>query len=345
MLTLWITLAVVTALALLICLWWGVPKWQMESVRARNPKDRADIEDNFRKTIGQALGGFLVLIGAGMAYYGTQQTIQASETQSRFSQEASHALLISQQVAKGFEQLASDKLIMRLGGIYALEGVMRTSEQYGLPVLEALCAFVRDGTVGKVNDKPATDIQAALTVIGRRAGGGIDLAPANLAAANIRGAKLAHAGLRDANLENADLSRADLSDVNLIGAYLIGANLSHANLFHADLRYAHLKNTDLNHADLLEADLRGAYLSGANLSDATLGDADLREVNLSGANLRGVTLRDADLSEVNLSGANLDGQEQLTLACGTNAVLPQGMTLKPCPKKPEPELRNRRTTP
>ena len=35
---------------------------------------------------------------------------------------------------------------MRLGGIYALEGVMNTSEQYREPVLEALCAFVRGGT-------------------------------------------------------------------------------------------------------------------------------------------------------------------------------------------------------
>jgi uncharacterized protein YjbI with pentapeptide repeats len=34
----------------------------------------------------------------------------------------------------------------RLGGIYALEGVMNNSTQYHRPVLEALCAFVREGT-------------------------------------------------------------------------------------------------------------------------------------------------------------------------------------------------------
>jgi hypothetical protein len=37
---------------------------------------------------------------------------------------------------------------VQLGGSYALEGVMNTSEQYHQPVLEALCAFVRDGTSG-----------------------------------------------------------------------------------------------------------------------------------------------------------------------------------------------------
>jgi hypothetical protein len=57
----------------------------------------------------------------------------------------------------------ADNLTMRLGGIYALEGVMNTSPQYHGPVLEALCAFVRESTIGKTApDKPATDVQAAL---------------------------------------------------------------------------------------------------------------------------------------------------------------------------------------
>jgi len=44
---------------------------------------------------------------------------------------------------------------------------MNTSEQYHQPVLEALCAFVRDGSQTVTGDKRSTtDIQAALTVIG-----------------------------------------------------------------------------------------------------------------------------------------------------------------------------------
>src|SRR6202035_5811098 len=99
---------------------------------------RADIEDNFRKTVGQALGGIAVLIGAGIAYYGTQQTLHVNEDGARSGQQAARDLLISNQVAKGFEQLGSDKVVVRLGGIYALEGVMNTSEQYHRPGLEAL---------------------------------------------------------------------------------------------------------------------------------------------------------------------------------------------------------------
>lgn len=51
-------------------LWWQLPKLQVDRLRLtiRDPKARADIEDNFRKTIGQILGGAAVLIGAGLTY-------------------------------------------------------------------------------------------------------------------------------------------------------------------------------------------------------------------------------------------------------------------------------------
>jgi hypothetical protein len=54
--------------------WWQAPKRQANllSLKIRDPKARADVEDNFRKTIGQLLGDAAVLIGTGFAYYQTQ---------------------------------------------------------------------------------------------------------------------------------------------------------------------------------------------------------------------------------------------------------------------------------
>jgi hypothetical protein len=204
-------------------LWWRLPKRQTDrlALTIRDPKARADIEDNIRKTVGQALAGAAVLIGAGSALFQflqQQQTTQSQflqqqkaaqeqqqTAQKQFSeqQRATHDLLISNQVSKGFEQLASKEPVMRLGGIYALEGVMNTSDQYRLPVLEALCAIVRDKHNQDdrgLRERTATDIQAALTVIGRRTKGpGV----VNLAKAGISGAYL-----DDANLSGADLTGA-----------------------------------------------------------------------------------------------------------------------------------------
>ena len=157
------------------------------ALKIRDPKARADVEDNFRKTVGQALGGAAVLIGAAFALF---QFLRSSSEQQGQRSKKRHDLLISNQVSKGFEQLASDKMAMRLGGIYGLEGVMNTSEQYHGSVLEGLCAFVRENTTVKTasENKPAIDVQAALTVIGRRAEGigRIDLANVSIRGANLR---------------------------------------------------------------------------------------------------------------------------------------------------------------
>src|SRR5271167_493944 len=83
-------------------LWWRLPKRQVDRLRhtLRDPKARADVEDNFRKTIGQLLGGAAVLLGAGLAYLQFSQQQQASQRQFSQQQQAARELLISNQVAK-----------------------------------------------------------------------------------------------------------------------------------------------------------------------------------------------------------------------------------------------------
>ena len=310
----------------------------------RDPKARADVEDNFRKTIGQLLGGAAVLIGAALAYVQFTQQQQTSQRQFTEQQQASRELLISNQVAKGFEQLGSDKVVVRLGGIYALEGVMNASEQYHQPVLEALCAFVRDGTRTETGDgPPTTDIQAALTVIGRRAAigtGRVDFANAHIPKAQLYRANLSGAFLSAVNLSGANLSAALLSAAALSGADLSGAILTGANLRGADLIGAHLSGANLRGADLstaiLSVTLTGADLSTANLSAAILTGANLRGAFLIGANLSGALLGGANLGGANLSGAILIGatvsQAQLEEACGIDVKLDPGLTMKPCQK-------------
>jgi hypothetical protein len=330
-----IAVAVVAALVVLIWLWWRVPKWQMQDRIFKSEKERADAEDNFRKTLGQALGGAAVLIGAGAAYLqflqqqqtATQQIIAqqkiasdqigAQQQVSEVSRKASEDLLISNQVSKGFEQLASDKVPMRLGGIYALEGVMNASAQYYQPLLEALCAFVRDGTVGKTGERgPANDIQAVLTVIGRRNNGGnVDLRFANLRAADLQGANLSGANLFQANLTFAALDSANLTGTSLIGADLTDAHLVGANLTNASLRGE-------VYFSLREHHSVAANLIGANLRDVNLSGVDLSLINLTGADLSGAKLGGVDLS-----------QAQLDRACGSHVTMPDGQVrdLKPCP--------------
>src|SRR5215467_4507872 len=237
----WVPIAVLVSVTAALAFWWWWPKWQVNrlALEIRDPKARADVEDNFRKTVGQLLGGAAVLFGVWLAllqFSQQQQTAQSQiKQQQQAEQQAARDLLISNQVSKGFEQLANDKIAVRLGGIFALEGVMNTSErpeQYRGPILEMLCAFVREYTIGKtVYEKPAIDIQAALTVIGRRKGQELpDLAEVNIPGANLSGANLSGANLDSAHLNSAYLSGANLSGANLGLADLNGANLTSAKL-------------------------------------------------------------------------------------------------------------------
>jgi hypothetical protein len=136
-------------------------------------------------------------------------------------QQASHDLLINSQVSRGFKQLGSEKVVVRLRGIYALEGVMNNSDQYYRLVLEALSAFVREGA--KPPTGPPTDVQAALTVIGMRsAGTGL----VNLIGANIADANLTEANLSISNLSGASPRRPEATGrgVRIGGDIAYGAN-------------------------------------------------------------------------------------------------------------------------
>jgi len=253
---------------------------------------------------------------------------------------------ITERFTKAVEQLASLEIAVRLGGIYALERIAKNSEDDHWTIMEVLTAFVRENRPLKEEEegereqlaKIPTDIQAALTVIGRRnceneeenqrldlhntdiRGAdltGANLKKANLNAAILEGAILVKANLKEAYLMGANLNKANLNTAILESAILVKANLEEASLPGANLKKAQLgeailKRTELSFADLtkaqlIKADLEGAILTEAKLEDATLIDANLQGTDLSGANLQRANFRQANLQGANLSEANLQG--------------------------------------
>lgn len=145
---------------------------------------------------------------------------------------------VTERFGKAVDQLGSDKPDVRLGAIYSLERLMKDSPPDAGPIVEVLSAYVRDHaprhgpaplagpTAGVV--QPTTEVQAVLTVLGRRPAAiktAVDFTRASLAGAN-----LIDANLRQADLDDADLSGANLMRADLTGAYMAAADLSGANL-------------------------------------------------------------------------------------------------------------------
>lgn len=236
---------------------------------------------------------------------------------------------VTDRYTKAIEQLGSDKLDVRIGGIYALERVARDSPRDHPTVMDVLSAFIREhsheewwrpahaGQDAMRSTRP--DVQAATAVVGRR-DSEHDIREINLTGANLPHADLTGANLTDADLTGVDLTGADLGRADLSGAHLYGAVLANAHFFYTDLRHADLQEADVFRAFFFRADLTGADLSATDLTGASFSFTDLTGANLFNANVCGAGLSKAKLTGALLTGAILVGAD-LSGADLTNANL------------------------
>jgi len=262
-------------------------------------KDRFGIKNEFIKTTAQVLGGIFFLL----TLYYTAENLRVS-----------HEKNVTDLFTKAVEQLGKDKpMEVRVGGIYALERISRTSSEDYWTIMEILTAYVRENapwpprvrtepqnynnrqqsqptvkqTLGKEKQelkqtKPSTDIQAILNILRRRQYGYKNGEDKRL------------------DLSNTDLRGADLRDAPLRGIILSKANLQgkDTDLTKADLREAELKEVILSNASLRDADLRDADFFYADLQEAMLHGAKFEGANFGGADLRGARLEEEDLRGV-----------------------------------------------
>ena len=151
---------------------------------------------------------------------------------------------ITDRYSAAVDQLGHLDLDVRLGGIYALERIMRDSEPDQATIVAVLFAYVRDQTRPDRScpeglDHPATDVQAALTVVGRR----------------------------DAKRDNNRV-KSDLSGACLIGADLSGADLTGVAMIGTDLTCAHLMGANLHRAKITSTQMGAVNLTNATLTEA-----------------------------------------------------------------------------
>jgi hypothetical protein len=112
--------ALVTISLWAVSLLWKVPLWQADAWARSgnaNPRELFEIENSSRGTLGQILSGVAVLTGLIFAW---QQLGQTSDN-LRVSQEVQ----VTDRFTRAVDQLGSEDLTVRLGGIYALERIAR----------------------------------------------------------------------------------------------------------------------------------------------------------------------------------------------------------------------------
>jgi pentapeptide repeat protein len=291
--------------------------WVLPSVLTQHPRLHDPAEQH--KAITDTRTGLVATLAAIGAAGGLAYTARTY----RLSREGQ----LTDRYSKAVAQLGDEKIEIRLGGIYALERLMRDSPADQPTNMETLAAFVRQhsppssrpvlparGTPPPASDHPSEDVQAVLTVLGRR-GPVDDERPIDLARTNLTGARLDRANLTDADLRGATLTDADPRRATRTDAILHdGGTLTGAHLYKATLTGADLGGATLTGATLFEANLTGANLHKANLTDATLLKANLTGAHLFEANLTGAHLHEANLTDGSLT------DEQLASAEGTDEI-------------------------
>jgi hypothetical protein len=287
-------------LIVLLVLLWTLPKRKAARLNL-GLKEQFDVENETRKTWATIVGGMAVFLSLLFTWGNlrvTQDNLRITQETATTSQELTRQGQITDRFTKAIAQLGEqgpEKLAVRLGGIYALERIARESKEDHWPIMEILTAYVRVNAPWKSETlltqnyqaphKLAVDIQATLTVLGRRTrtydprrSTWLDRT-AEGQSLDLRGTDLRNAALWRTHLEGALLTDANLKGAGLYGAHLMGANFERARLERAELDFADLRWTSFR-----KAHLEGAQLSAAHLERAALeGSPPQKSVPLDGS--------------------------------------------------------------
>ncbi|MEU0214568.1 pentapeptide repeat-containing protein [Streptomyces sp. NPDC006265] len=337
-----IAITVVLALAVVgyVLLLWRGP-WWVDGAHLRSK--------NLQPADGVVITGFrtmLVAIGVGAVaaitlYYTHRNHVlslwqyeqvqeQFAHTQARDQEQAelTREGQVTERYVQAIKLLASEHLTERLGGIYALERIMSDSEKDHGTVVEVLAAFVRQRAAAGDEEgpdekdiKPDEDVQAALTVLGRRPVHGDGNSRINLRHTDLRGADLSDAKLDQVDLRNARLQRAHFARSFLRDAVFQGAALHKADFSFAHLNGAIFYQADMEESALWQADARNAVFSYANMERARLREAKLQGAAFLHTNLASAEFHNADLADAVLKDVDLSRSEGLRPQALSKAVL------------------------
>ncbi|WP_162907878.1 pentapeptide repeat-containing protein [Allorhizocola rhizosphaerae] len=249
---------------------------------------QGQLQNSLRTMLLQALAGIVIIMGA----IATWRQVHISRD-----------VHVTQQFSHAVDQIGDDKLDVRIGGLYALERIARTTPDERVTIMFMLGAFIRhrspwpDTTAGSPEPHPTEtvdrkvpwlrvrkpDVQAAMNVLSRR-----------LVDPNAARLYLARTDLRSLQVnDGSQFTNSNFNHANLARAWLRGAVLDRSGFKNCDLRLANLNQASLVGADLRHAHLQQADLSGADLSNADLRGANLTDTNLTGANLTGIRTDDS----------------------------------------------------
>jgi uncharacterized protein YjbI with pentapeptide repeats len=254
----------------------------LQKDKDRNSKEKFDATAEIAKFFVSSIGTVATIVGGFFVFWNIRLT------QTR---------LITERFSKAVEQLASDKIEIRLGAIYSLERLAKDSPKDHCSIMQVLASFIKENSPletvrkrGLIQDilssssndlnnvdrpqKIRTDIQAALTVIGRRN----DEYDALIDTKK---------GLHILEMSNTNLSQSTLIRLSFQCTWFSESSFEESEFANVDFVDANFAETNFKNSKFRRVNLRDANLRGANLERATFYGTNFKGAILQGANVRG----------------------------------------------------------
>ncbi len=193
-------------------------------------------------------------------------------------------------------------LEVRIGSIYALERIALDSPRDHIQIMEILCAYLRENapvkslspSQPKITDRPKvrTDIQAVISVIGRRTKKQIDIEWTNRYRLDFR---------------NTDLSGGDFRYGDFSGARFHCCRLEASIFDFSRLVGSQLSGSLLNYASFMNAELRGTRFNEITLNEPEPTPGGMAE-SINMGKILGISLIGANISAVDYLGESVEMQ-------------------------------------
>lgn len=212
-----------------------------------------------------------------------------------------------ERLTRAMDQLASEDLSIRLGGILGLEQIAMLHEEEREKIMTILTTRIHELDQRIKQDRSLQEAARLEYPEGY---------PEQNKRKDIEIAVKALSHILSC-YEPEHMMYCGLRDVDLYNLFFVGTDMSRFRLTNADISWSVMESANFSGVELDRANLTHANVRYANFSHASLTGGNLTEIflhmgDLSGACLRGANLTSATLSEVDVSSADFDDVKGLT---------------------------------
>lgn len=252
-------------------------------------KERADAFNSARQTIMAAAAGFAAAVGLAF----TARAYALSRRGQEF-----------ERFIRAVSLLSSGRQSERIGGLLAIEHILREVPRESRAAVDTVAAFIRERSPAPVNDTDTQDFD-------READAG-EIADDVLIALHVLGHNSDRPGRYMLDLSGVDMRGAGLAGSRFVGTRMCNCLMQGVSLVDADVRYSRLDGSILRHA----------WLEGTDFRRSTLRSVDLRGANLTNARIHPDQLLPAIVDESTVLDAPIRAAlRDLGMATNPDAVI------------------------